>query len=126
LARAYFEHRKAISKIHPRYRFLCPTECEKGGFNPKRLKKCEGCALYAPEKEFRSKVLKAWKRKLRRHSFTFEKMFSVLSTISGLEGKPKSEISAKNYQILNVFLSEKNFSEAKDDHAEWMRLNSGQ
>jgi hypothetical protein len=77
LARAYFEHRKAISKIHPRYRFLCPTECEKGGFNPKRLKKCEGCALYAPEKEFRSKVLKAWKRKLRRHDFGFGRQAEV-------------------------------------------------
>jgi hypothetical protein len=125
LARAFFEHRKATSKIHPRYRFLCPTECEKQGFNPKRSKKCEGCELYAPEKLFKSNVLRAWKTKLSRHKFTFEKMYSVLATVSNLEGKPKSEISAKNYHILSVYLSERNFSEAKADWAAEQKLNAG-
>jgi hypothetical protein len=126
LARAYFEHRKATINLHPRYRFLCPTECEKG-FNEKRRTKCDTCPLKSKEEDFKAKTLKAWRAKLGRKAskFNFERMFSLMSTVAGLEDKSTDQISAKNYFYLSIYLSEKNYAQAKDDHAAYIKMQNG-
>lgn len=47
--------------------------------------------------------------------FDFDKLLSTLYTVIGLEDMPKEKLSIKNYQMLSVFLSEKNYSDELDD-----------
>lgn len=116
MARAYFAYRKATEKIHPRYLFGCPSECAEHNYDRYRVEKCEDCPLKDKDRFFERETIKDWRLRLGKNwqKFRFNEVKNILFTVMQFETVNRSKLSVKNNYLLNIFLSERNFYDAKE------------
>lgn len=71
-SREWFLYRKELAEIHPKYSFLCPSECEYEKFDYHRTRRCDSCPVNQPKDNFKLEVLQIWEE--RNLKFKFEEV----------------------------------------------------